>query len=375
MSGQQIVIQNNDYSDLKAYLESSNYKKVLLVCGHSIKQLQINSFFNELEKKGIMEFVRFNDFQPNPQYESVVKGVELYKKENCEAIIAVGGGSAMDVAKCIKLFSNMPADTNYLQQRIIPNDMELIAVPTTAGTGSEATHFAVIYHEGEKQSVSDNSCIPSIVVLDPSTLDSLSDYQRKVTMLDALCHGIESYWSLNSTDESKAYSKQAIQMVMNSMKSYLANESDGNSAMMQAANIAGKAINITKTTAGHAMCYKLTSLYGFAHGHAAALCVLKLWEYMVGNVAKCIDSRGKEYLKSIFISISQAMGCTKVSEVTDKFNRILNKMNLPIPKIENVDYNILRKSVNADRLKNHPVKLDEETIETIYRRIMNDICS
>ena len=98
----------------------------------------------------------------------------------------------------------------YLRQKIVENDRRLFAVPTTAGTGSEATQFAVIYYRGEKQSVSHKSIIPDTVLFDPSSLKTLSLYQRKVGMMDALSHSIESCWSINSTNESKEYSRIAI---------------------------------------------------------------------------------------------------------------------------------------------------------------------
>lgn len=91
-------------------------------------------------------------------------------RRSCDLIIAVGGGSAMDVAKCIKLYAYMDPGINYLEQKIVPNDIPLLAVPTTAGTGSEATRYAVVYYKGEKQSVCDESCIPSAVLMDASVL-------------------------------------------------------------------------------------------------------------------------------------------------------------------------------------------------------------
>ena len=91
-------------------------------------------------------------------------------------------------------------------------------------------------------------------------------------MMDAFCHALESFWSVNSTEESRRYSKEAIELVLENMEEYLLNTTDGNAGMLLAANIVGKAINITQTTARHAMCYKITSLFGCAHGHAAVLC-------------------------------------------------------------------------------------------------------
>lgn len=370
MSDQVILHASEDYAELDAYLREHQAKKILLVCGTSIQSLRINNYFKKLESRTDIQIIRFSDFQPNPLYGSVVEGVRLFRKENCDLIVAVGGGSAMDVAKCIKLFYNMDAERDYLSQEIVPNDITLLAVPTTAGTGSEATRYAVIYFEGEKQSISDESCIPSAVLMDPSLLRTLPDRHRTSAMLDALCHGIESFWSINSTEESRAYSKAGIQAVLANMDSYLDNQNSGNAGMLSAANTAGKAINITQTTAGHAMCYRLTSLYGIAHGHAAALCVSKLWPYMVSHIKKCVDPRGEDYLTRIFGEIAHAMGCETVQEAIGKFQSVVRGIGAGLPP--KGDYAALSKSVNLVRLKNNPVALSAEDIYMIYRQIFEE---
>ncbi len=365
---QQIIEAGNHYKQLDDYLLEKKIEKIFLVCGKSINRLEIGKYFDELEKR--IKVVRFSEFKPNPLYESVVEGVEVFKTEKCDSIIAVGGGSAMDVAKCIKLYSNMDDSQNYLKQSIVANTIPFIAVPTTAGTGSEATRFAVIYYKGNKQSISDYSCMPSAVVIDPSVLETLSEYQKKSTMMDALCHATESFWSVNSTEESQKYSAEAIKLVLENYKGYLANTAEGNRNMLKAANIAGKAINIGQTTAGHAMCYKLTSLYGIAHGHAAALCVSKLFLYMVGHTDKCIGPGGEERLKEVFRKLAVAYGCERPEQAAERFNEILNKLSLetPIPKGE--DYEVLKNSVNPVRLKNNPVGLDIDTIDNLYHQIL-----
>ena len=352
------------------YFAENNTRKILLVCDTSISFLKLNHYFETLEEKIGTKVVRFSDFSPNPLYESVVKGVELFNEETCDLIVAVGGGSAMDVAKCIKLYANMDPSCNYLEQEIIPNSIRILAVPTTAGTGSEATRYAVIYYKGEKQSVADYSCIPDTVLMDASVFKTLPLYQKKATMLDAFCHAIEAYWSVNATAESQAYSKEAIQLILANRKLYLENDNAGNENMLQAANIAGKAINITQTTAGHAMCYKLTSLYGIAHGHAAALCVVKLWPFMLQNIEKCIDPRGEEYLQDVFNEIAEAMGCDDSWEAAESFNQIVAELELEIPKAKEEDYLLLKTSVNPVRLKNNPIRLAEEDIEELYHSIL-----
>ncbi len=372
MSEQRIISAENNYAELDKYIKDSGCKSIMLVCDESLKFLNIKNYFDILEDRLNVKLTRFSNFKPNPLYESVVEGVQLFHEKSCEMIIAVGGGSAMDVAKCIKLYSNMDSHENYLNQKIVPNDILLLAVPTTAGTGSEATRYAVIYYGGEKQSVTHVSCIPSVVLMDSSVLKTLPEYQKKSTMLDALCHAIESFWSVNSTEESRKYSKTAVQMIMRNKDAYLANEESGNAEMLKAANIAGKAINITQTTAGHAMCYKLTSLYGIAHGHAAALCVSKLFPFMVDNTNKCIDSRGEDFLKNIFVEIASAMGCTNTDDACLKFNVIFYSLNLSVPQAKDKDFEILKNSVNPTRLKNNPIGLEIDDIDVLYHKILSE---
>ncbi|MCH5342828.1 MAG: phosphonoacetaldehyde reductase [Acetatifactor sp.] len=368
---QKVIMAGMDYGELDDYIQENGIRSMLLVCGQSFANLKISSYFEKLEAGGKVNVVRFDDFTPNPGYESVERGVEVFRQNNCSAIIAVGGGSAMDVAKCIKLYANMDPAKNYLEQEIVPNDVKLLAVPTTAGTGSEATRYAVIYYRGEKQSVTDDSCIPDVVLVDPSALKTLPMYQRKATMLDALCHAVESFWSVNSTEESKAYSKEAIRLILDDQDAYLANQDRGNANMLQAANIAGKAINITQTTAGHAMCYKLTSLYGIAHGHAAALCVSALWEYMPVHAGECIDPRGADYVTAMFKELADVMGCSTAEQAAVKFREIFAALDLAIPIGKEEDFEILRTSVNPVRLKNNPIRLDEKTIDMLYHKILS----
>ncbi|MBO7496339.1 MAG: phosphonoacetaldehyde reductase [Salinivirgaceae bacterium] len=367
---QTAIFSYKDYDEFVSQFLDRGIKKIIVVCDSSFKKLSVGKYIIDFFAANNIGIVFFSDYQPNPDYKSVVKGVDVFRKTECDSILAVGGGSTMDVAKCIKLYATMPLGSDYINQKIEPNNIPFFAIPTTAGTGSEATRFAVIYYNGAKQSIADYSCIPQVVLFDPSVLETLPDYQRKVTMLDAFCHAVEAFWSVNSTDESKAYSKDAIRLILNNMDSYLKNEYDGNKNMLMAANIAGKAINITQTTAGHAMCYKLTSLYGIAHGHAAALCVSELWPYMIENTVKCIDSRGREYLDSVFVEIAESMGEKSPMDAAAKFKNIVESLGLKAPEIKSEsDFDVLKKSVNPTRLKNNPVLLEEDTIDMLYHKI------
>ncbi|MBQ5917424.1 MAG: phosphonoacetaldehyde reductase [Lachnospiraceae bacterium] len=355
--GQQIILTTEVVERLNNIFDSKCISKVLLVCDSAFDYLQTKEEYLKIK----VEYVFFNQFTSNPFYEDVVEGVKVFKDSKCDAIVAIGGGSAIDVAKCIKLYSGMSDSSNYLEQECKENEVPLIAIPTTSGTGSESTKYAVIYYEGKKQSVTHDSLVPEYAILDYRNLITLPLYQKKCTMMDALCQSIESWWSVNATEESRVYSKKALQMIMANMKGYLENSTDGNANMLIAANYAGQAINITQTTAAHAMSYKLTSLYGIPHGRAVFMCLPYIWKYMAE----------KNVLLEEFLKIAEALGCKNVNEAINllyKMNDELFEENKVV--MDSKDINILVESVNPTRLKNNPLPLLENEIRDLYNQIM-----
>lgn len=358
------------YNGIDHLLEAlSGAKKILLVCDSSFQFLNIK---NEIERIPV-PFVKFDQFTPNPLYEDVCKGVELFNAEQCDTILAVGGGSSMDVAKCIKLYCKMSKDKLFLEQEYKDTGIKLIAIPTTAGTGSESTRYAVIYYNGKKQSVTHESIIPNVAILESKVLKTLPLYQKKCTMLDALCQGIESWWSVNSTDESKEYSKIAVETIMKWWHEYIFENTDESAKhIMEAANYAGRAICITQTTAPHAFSYKLTSMYGLPHGHAVAVCLPVIWEYMMEHHEECIDSRGFKYLSGVFDEIAHSLGTDSPKEAIVLYREMMKAMELwnPVSEDREADIEVLFSSVNPVRLKNNPVALSELAIKVLYSIIV-----
>ena len=192
-------------------------------------------------------------------------------------------------------------------------------------------------------------------------------------MMDALCQGIESWWSVNSTDESKEYSKIAVETIMKWWREYIFENTDESAEhIMEAANYAGRAICITQTTAPHAFSYKITSLYGLPHGHAVAVCLPVIWQYMVEHLDNCIDSRGKDYLHKVFVDITAAMDCNSPQMAIIQFLQMMDIMQMPNPlsSKKKSDVALLSKPVNPVRLKNNPVELNEEIIKSLYVHII-----
>lgn len=356
------IIKDRGIVALTDILQELKSRKFLLVSDSSFPYLNIDDFFNSI---GI-PFVRFSDFTPNPLYEDVCKGVGLFNRENCDTIVAVGGGSTIDVAKCIKLYCKMDDSVNYLEQEAFDSGIPLIAVPTTAGTGSESTRHAVIYYEGAKQSISHPSIVPDCAVLEPSFLRTLPAYQKKCTMFDALCQAIESWWSVNSTDESKGYSGKALAAIKENWEEYIFKNTDqAAEKIMEAANYAGRAINITATTAAHAMSYKITSMYGLPHGHAVAVCIPEVWGYMLEHTQDCIDDRGTEYLKQTLDQIAEMIDLSYFKAMLEKM-----EMGYPVSADKDTELESLTRSVNPVRLKNNPVALSKDVLREMYRRIL-----
>ena len=319
------------FYDFDAAFEILKDKKPLLVCDNAFDFLKI-----EIP----CEYVRFSDFKSNPLFDDARKGAKILRKSKCNFIVAIGGGSSIDTAKCVKYLNRM--------------DIPIMAVPTTSGTGSEATHFAVAYKNGEKHSIAYERLLPDFVVLQPDVLKTLPIYQKKCTMLDALCQAIESWWSRRATNESIEYSKKAIKLILDNMESYLKNENEGNKNMLLASNYSGKAINITTTTAPHAMSYKFTSLYNLPHGHAVALCLPKVWKHMKN-----------------FDDIAKALGQQNYEEAVLFFEQLLHSLEILPPETANADdLDILVSSVNSKRLENNPVRLNMDIIKSLYIEIL-----
>lgn len=304
----------------------------------------------------------FHDYSPNPKYEEIVDGVALFRRGEYQIVVALGGGSAMDVAKCIKLFRDA-SEEGFLQNKFEGNDVSLIAIPTTAGTGSESTAIAVIYYHGEKHSVTHESILPKVAILDAGFLASLPEYHRKSAMADALCQAIESYWSLGATSESQYYAKRCIKLISEYAESYLKGDTESAAKILEAANFSGKAIHISRTTAAHAMSYKLTTRYGISHGHAVAVCLLYCW----AKVYECIHK--KPALRTRLYHLAKAMGYDSIKDSILGYERFYRSLGLTLPEIPKEDLEMLVSSVNVERLGNHPMKLTKEDLYKMYTEI------
>lgn len=283
----------------------------------------------------------FEDITPNTKYDEIIRAQELFSDIDFDTLIAFGGGSVIDFAKAFKFYNEAK----------IP----LIAIPTTAGTGSETTQFAVVYVNGEKTSIDKPEIKPDIAIVDSQFIENSPRYLKACAGMDAFCHAIESYWAKRANEESKCYALEAINLCRDHLSSSV-NTSDlvSNEKMSLAAHLAGKAINITRTTASHALSYKITSMYGIPHGHAVALTIAGLFNF---NIHSLQD--GDRLCKALGI---------REDEFEEYVRTLMSDIGLEydVKKLGIFDVKAIVDSVNVERLSNNPKELSKLELVKLF---------
>lgn len=318
----------------------------------------------------------FSDFETNPKLNDVKEGVSLLKKKEYDILIAVGGGSVIDMGKLINIFASQKGNmADYVKKRkeFEHKGKPFIAIPTTAGSGSEATQFAVVYIHKTKYSVVSKYLLPDYSLTDPQFMMSLSPYITAATGMDALCQAIESYWNINSTKTSKAYAKKAIKLVVENIYDAVNKPSPkSRTCMAQAANLAGKAINITRTTAPHAISYPITAYFGIHHGHAAGLTLGKMFKYNSQvNDNDIADKRGVKYVKKTIDELCSLLKVHDAYSAEIKITSIMQSIGLKVNlrELGINDINLIVNNINIERLKNNPITITKQNLRKILESI------
>lgn len=299
----------------------------------------------------------FSGYHPNPDFADCAAGAAMYRDNGCDGLISIGGGSAMDTAKGVKAMLLASTAEDALAYHFSDEKVPHIAIPATAGTGAEATQFAVVYLQGMKHSLSHPSLLPEGVVLDASLLDTLPVYHKKSCALDALCQGIESYWSVGATQESRVHASAAIRGVLGRVRAYMAGGASAATDMLEAAYRSGQAIQISRTTAAHAMSYRLTHHFGVAHGHACMLTLPVLWDMMLQE----------ESMQPVLQELAGIMGLAEASQGSQLLRGLMLELEMEVPALPDKDVlDDLTASVNAERLGNHPQKMTQTMLRDVY---------
>lgn len=302
--------------------------------------------------------IEFFDFQENPKNEDMERGLELLHTANANAIVAIGGGSVLDMAKLIRFFYSYkgnPVGGNFKKEREL---LPLIALPTTAGTGSEATHFAVLYKDKVKYSIEHDDMLPNYaIVYSPFTYDN-NRYLTACTGFDALAQAIEAYWNVNACAESDKYAEKAIRLLWQNLPLAVNTPTKNiRDKVSEGSYWAGKAINMTKTTAPHAFSYPFTTYYGYPHGHAVAL----TFPYIAA-----INLSSESYRQKQICSL---LDINERRMVEDVFVEFLSNIGLQKRECDIFDKKLILDNINLNRLKNNPVAIDKEMAINLINKI------
>lgn len=278
--------------------------------------------------------------------QAVIEKIVSSTQEIPSTIVAIGGGRIMDAAKLILHWSQWKRPA-------------FIAIPTTAGSGSEATPFAVVYKQGEKFSVQHPSILPDLVLLETCHIRLLSEKQRAISGIDALAQAIESLWNVNADPISTTYASQALAIMLPQFVSFVNQRNpEIDKQQLWASYLAGRAISITRTTGCHALSYYLTSRHGVPHGQAVALFLPLFFYYnrqadlsVIYKLMKVADAPSASAL------LTQLM---KDCGLATNFRELEIEVNI----------DALLQSVNAERFGNNPVPFDAGKLKMLITQYL-----
>lgn len=354
--------------------------RVLLVCGaRSFEESGAARMLPALER--VARVRRWSGFAPNTDAGDLATGLAAMAELPPDLVLGVGGGSAMDMAKLLCAFSGV-TDPDRLHAAIRAGDPvtgrqpRLVLAPTTSGSGSEATHFAVVYLGEVKFSVAGDPLRPDAAVLDPALSMSGSRYQRATSGIDAVAQAIESLWAVGATLRSRRWARHALGLLLPAIEGYVHRPDDRTArAMAIGSHLAGRAIDISRTTAAHALSYAITKRYGVSHGHAVALTLGSFIELHADaapdRLRPGVDPSDH---RRAMAEVRERLGATDGADARRRFGGLLDRVGLDarLPQVGPAGQDARRalaQAVNLERLGNNPVAVDREQLEAIVGRL------
>ena len=360
----------NSIEDLKKFINDKSFKKIFILCGKkSFISSGAEKFIKkEFNNKDIKFFYKNSDLPILEELIEIIKEIRNYEPN---LIFAVGGGAVIDYAKIANVVDIRADLADLIINYSYPYKSKftkLAVIPTTAGSGAEVTSNAVIYVNGIKHSFESQLLIPDNFFLIPEFLISAPNKIKASAGFDAIAQALESLISKKSNDQSVGYASKSLRVSINSYISFLNAPNLKNATEMSiAANLAGKAINISKTTVPHAASYPFTSLFNISHGHAVGLFFEKFFKFNYDNLNR---SEVSFDLRKRFDLIFNCFDVNSIDNFNSKISSIKKQAKLEDNmKLLNIDLDKDMKKiiggVNLLRLVNNPVKINGNDIANI----------
>jgi len=300
-----IVFGNGSILSLAGHIKEHHSQNPLVVIDKNIAKTGLQEKIASILVSDGIKFTIYDKVEPEPRIELADEGAELAIKNKCDSVIGIGGGSAMDVAKAIAVIAtNKGAAADYLGLNKVPKaGLPKIMIPTTAGTGSEVTFTAVFVRKNLKKKEGMNSpyLYPELALLDPELTLSLPPAPTAHTGLDALCHAIESYTSINASPMSEMFSLEAISLIAENLRTCVHDGKNiaARERMLLGSLYAGIGLANAGVTAVHSLSYPLGGKFGVSHGLANTILLSSV---MAFNLPGALEK---------FADVADAMGeCT-----------------------------------------------------------------
>ena len=364
--------EKNNERYLNQIINKKKYKKIFIISGYnSFKYSGIQKVinFNNREKK----FFYFFKESYLPDIKELLKLTISISKINPDLILAIGGGAVLDYAKIANIIDLK--NINELRKKLIKyetpgkkKNYPLIAIPTTAGSGAEVTSNAVIYINNVKYSVESKLLVPSYFILIPKLILKNPKKLKSSSGFDAIAQSLESLISMKSNSQSVNFAKKSLILSSRNYLKFLDKPNFNNSTnMLLAANLSGKAINISKTTAPHAISYPFSSIYNIHHGHAVSLNIEKFFyiNYLLKDKSKSKFDLSKRYeiifnifdVKNIVEFVNYLKHIKKKAGLVDDYKELGINIQSNVSKI--------LKEINLLRLKNNPISYTKNDLKKI----------
>lgn len=282
---QHVIFGKGSLGKLPEAAKALGKNKALIISGPHLNRIgMVDKCRAALSAAGIGS-AAFTETEGNPSTETVEKAVEAYKSSGADFIVAFGGGSPLDVAKAAGILATYGGKiTEYEGGGKVPGPVvPMIAIPTTAGTGSEVTSFSVItdHSRNYKLSVSSNYLLPAYAILDPELIASVPAGTAAACGVDAMVHALEAYLSLAASPFSDMFALKALQLIGKNLRAYAANRGNeaAAEAMMMGSLFAGIAFSHARLGDVHAMSHPVSAYFSVAHGVANAILLPVIVEY------------------------------------------------------------------------------------------------
>lgn len=344
-------------NELESLLKECKVKRAVLVCSKSFKKRCLKLWENIESISAV-----FSDVEPNPQLTNVEAIVKLMREYDADTVIALGGGSSIDAAKFAAAcaYSEKEPREHYEGAAFPEKIAKIIAVPTTAGTGSEVTAVSVISRGGEKKSIHSPAFAPTACIVDPELTMTVPAKLTMITGIDAFTHAIEAYWSVNHSPITDLFAIESLKLITKNLeRSFTDADAEARTAMAYGSLLAGLAFATAKTAASHACSFSLSMQHHLPHGEA---CAFTLDSFIRINADERLESLARE------------LGFENTDKLADEIARFKKLAGFKTRLSEcdgEIDIDFLAREGSQHMLmKNNPVKLSYDDLKKMYESLM-----